>query len=175
MLFCSIVFFLFFFIIRLKHFEKCKTFSLSTAFHLSAVKKVLSVTSVELSLHNCFAVVSYSEDNGTINAEFYSVSQRSTSQIEPQLKFSSNICSDSNPPNIEKCTCYFISQSQAATLFSDCKDADVLLVGLRSGQLFCIPFLMSSSKLGIRPTPRLVFQSHWSIVGLACPPGGIFL
>lgn len=160
------------FFIRLKNLEKCKTFVLGAAFQLSAVKKILSVASIGSLPDNCFAVITYSRDNGTINSELYSVVQKSSSQIEPHLKFSSNICSDSNPLNLEKCTCYFIKQSQAGTLFSDCKDADVLLVGLKSGQLFCIPFLISARKLGIRPTPRLIFQSHWSIIGLTCPPGG---
>lgn len=139
------------------------------------MKKILSVTTISnSSRHNRFAVITCSHDNGTLNAEFYSVAQKSSSKIESSLEFLSNISSDNNPLKTDKCACHFLTQSQAANLFSDCKDADVLLVGLRSGQLFCVPFLMSGQKLGIRPSPRLIFQSLWPIIGLTCSPGSDF-
>ncbi|XP_034235033.1 uncharacterized protein LOC117641647 [Thrips palmi] len=155
----------------LKHLDTCKSFSLNTAFNLSAVKRVLAATSIpNHSLQNGFAVITCAQDNGTLNAEIYSVSQNSTSQVDSHLEFSSNIYSDRSPLDAGRCTCHFLEQSQATTLFSDCKDADVLLVGLSSGQLFCVPFLLTAKKLGIRLSPRLIFQSHWSIIGLTYSP-----
>lgn len=150
----------------------CKKFLLTDAFELSHLKKILSVTTIPdigcASLSSYFAAITYSSDSCKIDAELYSVSH--VPSFKCQLH--AVICISNNVPEIRECFSTFLTRDQSAAIFCDLPDAEILLIGLDIGQLFCLPCYLSGKNYRIKPSPKLIYQSKWPIVGLACPADG---
>lgn len=159
---------------RLEQLAKCQSFFLVNAFELSPLKKILSVSAIpedgQSELQSAFAVVTCSKEGNKIDAELYTVS-KALKKPEFRLDFIIHINNGSHS-KVSLCLSALLSSTQARVIFPEFKDAEILIVALETGQLFCVPFYISTKKYAMRPTARLIYQHNCPIVGLACPQEG---
>lgn len=158
----------------LGHLEDCRTLSLCDAFQLPSLQGILAVATVSNAdsspQTNYFAIITCSMDNN-ISAELYSLSFGTSHTC-----FKFEIVNSVNVGVVFKnqtCFISFLTKRQRKSIYPHSEGAETLLVGLNSGQLFCVPFCIPAHYSGVKLAAQLLYQSQWQLHGLACPPDGV--